>query len=384
MSNKIKNDDDIMRPLRKIYLKELCERQKLLEGYREALGAGTLDEQQHEALRLLVHKLSGTGATYGFPQISNAASLLEDLLVAEESIPTDLITFDLDSLLEACAAAHDQEPVSFASDQPASSATTLTPAPAAQEAQLPLVLIVDDDESVRAMLVALIQDYARTNTAANADEALELLYSEPPDLILLDDKMPGATSGMKLLEDIRLVNSLKSIPVVMITATDQPEAVMRGLTAGAVDYIIKPFDPNAVGEKIKARLKRLGTTILIVDDDLGICDLLMRKFATIGFSALVASEGQAAIDMMRAAPPDLVLLDRMLPGFSGGAVLQAMRGIPELKEIPVIFLTARRQEADILAGFELGAADYIVKPFNPDEVIARCARLLGTSLRMVA
>lgn len=382
MSNKKNNDNDIMRPLRLIYLKELCERQNLLEGYREALGAGTLDEQQHEALRALVHKLSGTGATYGFPQISNAASLLEDLLVAEESVPTDLIIFDLDSLLEACAAAHIQEPVSFASEQPASTAPE--PAPLIQKAQLPLVLIVDDDESVRAMLVALIQNYARTITAANADDALELLYREPPDLILLDDKMPGATSGMKLLEDIQLVSSLKSIPVVMITATDQPEAVMRGLTAGAVDYIIKPFDPDAVGEKIKARLKRLGTTILIVDDDKAICELLKRKFATIGFSAQVANEGQAAIDMMRAAPPDLVLLDRMLPGFSGGAVLQTIREIPQLKEIPVIFLTARRQEADILSGFELGAADYIVKPFNPDEVVARCVRLLGTSPRMVA
>jgi DNA-binding response OmpR family regulator len=159
---------------------------------------------------------------------------------------------------------------------------------------------------------------------------------------------------------------------------------MRGLTAGAVDYVIKPFDPDVVGKKIRARLARLGTKILVVDDDPTICDLFARKFDAAGFVVEVAEDGQKALDMMRASAPDLVLLDRMLPGFSGMTVLQTMREIPELVQTPVIFLTAKKQEADILAGFELGAADYIVKPCNPDEVLARCERLLAPKVSAVA
>jgi len=377
-------DKDIMRPLRLLYLKDLVERQDLLNSYLEKLHQGSFEEADRVALMQLVHKLTGTGATYGYPQISETASLLEELLRDETLAPIDLLTFDLNNLLEACTCAHEQEPVSFStpSSQPAPMESAV--APSVAKPKQPTVLIVDDDENVRSILGTIVQEFAHVVMGTSAQEALELMQSEHPDLVLLDDRMPGATSGMKLLEDIQHMEALKSIPIIMITASDQPEAVIRGLTAGAADYIIKPFDPKSVGDKIKTRLKRLGITILIVDDDVSICDLLDRKFTAAGFITSLAENGQKALDMMRAEPPDLVLLDRMLPGLDGMTVLQMMRETPALEATPVIFLTARRQEADILDGFALGASDYIVKPFNPDEVIVRCTRLLGSSLNVAA
>lgn len=368
---------DLMRPLRLLYLKELLERQRILGDHLTQARVGRLGQEERDSIRQLAHKLNGTGATYGFPRISEAAALLEDLVAGPLPAPDDLVAHDLQNLLDACAAAHDQEPVSFSAAPPEPMVPEPNPVVPALGPALPLVLIVDDDADARAVLGALIEDSARVIMGTNADEAFALMQSEHPDLVLLDDNMPGATSGMKLLENIRQIDALASIPIIMITATDRPDAVMRGLTAGAVDYVIKPFDPALVGKKIKTRLKRLGTTILVVDDDRSVCDLLERKFSSAGYATRIAVNGQAAIDMMRASPPALVLLDRMLPGLDGMTVLQMMRDTPSLSDTPVIFLTARRKESDILDGFALGAADYVVKPFNPDEVVARCARLLG-------
>jgi DNA-binding response OmpR family regulator len=72
----------------------------------------------------------------------------------------------------------------------------------------------------------------------------------------------------------------------------------------------------------------------------------------------------------------LVILDRMMPGFDGMTVLRMMRKTEKLASTPVVFLTARHYGADVLDGLNTGAADYIVKPFDPDEVVARCVRLL--------
>jgi two-component system response regulator RegX3 len=118
-----------------------------------------------------------------------------------------------------------------------------------------------------------------------------------------------------------------------------------------------------------------GATILIVDDDEMLRDAVQRKLEGEQFRTLTAATGQEALSVMDGAgnQPDLVLLDIMLPDLEGTSVCQQIR---QKSSVPIIMLTARNEEADRILGLELGADDYITKPFSPRELVARVKAVL--------
>lgn len=113
--------------------------------------------------------------------------------------------------------------------------------------------------------------------------------------------------------------------------------------------------------------------ILIVDDDRNICELLRLYIEKEGFETAIANDGKAAVQMFDAVNPDLILLDIMLPELDGW---QVCREIRKKSQCPIIMLTAKGEEIDRILGLELGADDYIVKPFSPREVLARIKAVL--------
>jgi CheY-like chemotaxis protein/phosphoribosyl 1,2-cyclic phosphodiesterase len=123
------------------------------------------------------------------------------------------------------------------------------------------------------------------------------------------------------------------------------------------------------------------TTLLIVDDDLEVIELLMETFETEGFRLLSATDGDTALAMARVERPDLVLLDWSLPGRSGLEVCRALRAEPDakLRQVPVVMLTGQTEATHTAAGFAAGVSDYVVKPFKPTHVRARVAAWLQRS-----
>ena len=118
---------------------------------------------------------------------------------------------------------------------------------------------------------------------------------------------------------------------------------------------------------------KLKTNILIIDDDVNICELIRLYIEKEGYSAIVAYDGIKGIEAFRKNAPSLVLLDLMLPGMDG---LQVCREIRKLSNIPIIMLTAKGETFDKVLGLELGADDYIVKPFDTKELVARIKAVL--------
>jgi DNA-binding response OmpR family regulator len=118
------------------------------------------------------------------------------------------------------------------------------------------------------------------------------------------------------------------------------------------------------------------STILVVEDDQDISDLLAHYLERAGHDVTRLSSGKDVMPRLRAAPADLVILDLMLPGMDGLLVCQAMRADAATSGIPIIMLTARGEEADRITGLELGADDYVTKPFSPKELVARVAARL--------
>ncbi|MGQ9492424.1 MAG: response regulator transcription factor [Anaerolineae bacterium] len=116
--------------------------------------------------------------------------------------------------------------------------------------------------------------------------------------------------------------------------------------------------------------------ILVVDDDPQIVRLLRAYLEKEGFQVFVAYDGNMALHVIRSERPDLVLLDLMLPNRDGWGVTRVVRSDAALAAIPIIMLTARVEDGDKILGLELGADDYVTKPFNPREVIARVRAVL--------
>lgn len=116
--------------------------------------------------------------------------------------------------------------------------------------------------------------------------------------------------------------------------------------------------------------------ILVVDDDREIVRLLRAYLEQAGYQALVAYDGQTALHILRRERPDLVVLDLMLPDRDGWDVTRIVRGDPNIKSTPIIMLTARVEDQDKIVGLELGADDYVTKPFNPREIVARVRAVL--------
>ncbi|NUN94595.1 MAG: response regulator [Candidatus Omnitrophica bacterium] len=116
--------------------------------------------------------------------------------------------------------------------------------------------------------------------------------------------------------------------------------------------------------------------ILVVEDEEDILELVEYNLAKNGFRVSAVSSGEAALRAIQSDPPDLVLLDLMLPGVDGLEVCKLLKSDSRTAKIPVVMLTAKGEESDIITGLELGADDYIAKPFSPKVLIARVRTVL--------
>ena len=123
--------------------------------------------------------------------------------------------------------------------------------------------------------------------------------------------------------------------------------------------------------------------ILVAEDDADIAGLVRMYLEKAGFEVDVTDSGRDVASRLRQTPTDLLVLDVMLPGLDGLSVCRALRADPATAAVPIIMLTAKAEEADRIAGLELGADDYITKPFSPREVVARVRALLRRTERPV-
>ena len=124
--------------------------------------------------------------------------------------------------------------------------------------------------------------------------------------------------------------------------------------------------------------------ILVVEDDPDIAELLRHYLERASHDVEVLTQGHDAMPRLRERLPDLLILDRMLPGVDGLEICRLVRASPAMADLPVMMVTARAEESDRIVGLELGADDYITKPFSAKEVVARVNALLRRSARAIA
>lgn len=265
----------------------------------------------------------------------------------------------------------------------------------------PRLLIVDDASVNLHALVGMFRDDYAITAATSGRGAIEQARRTPrPDLILLDIQMPDM-DGYEVLAALKQDPATAGIPVIFVTALTEAADSARGLLMGAADYITKPIDPELFRVRVRNQLELQRhrqlpasfdialraeaaepSTVLVVDD---VPENIHELLAALRdeFRIVVASDGGRALEIVQgAAPPDLVLLDVMMPGMDGYEVCRHIKSTQAGKRIPVMFVTVVDDPRDKVRGFALGAADYVTKPFDIEEVRARVrAHLELSSLR---
>ncbi|WP_042693965.1 PleD family two-component system response regulator [Azospirillum sp. B506] len=264
------------------------------------------------------------------------------------------------------------------------------------------VLVVDDVlPNVKLLAAKLTREYFNVLTAFNGPDALEMVRRESPDIVLLDVMMPGM-DGFEVCEKIRSDPATMHIPVVMVTALSDIADRVRGLEAGADDFLTKPVNDIALFARVRSlvRLKmmmdewrlrestsgqfgvieRSGTmlsvsferaSVLVLEDsalDLEkVAETLERDHNTV-FSA---DTGAKALERALGTPLDLVVVSLTLLNEDGLRLCSQLRSHERTRQVPILLMVDEGDLGQVAKGLELGANDYVIKPVDRNELLAR-------------
>lgn len=267
------------------------------------------------------------------------------------------------------------------------------------------ILVVDDLEANRRLLEArLTSEYYEVLTARRGEEGVQTARREQPDIVLMDVMMPGGIDGFEACRRIKSSPETRHIPVVIITTLDDRENRLRGLKAGAEDFLTKPIDDvqllarvkNLTGLKVvidelrarEASGVRLGVigedlrpdpldahrlvcgNVLVVDDH---ATQIRRIQAALGLEHRINVLGEAEAS---ADPPDLVVVAVTAKSFDGFRVIARMRSGEQTRHLPILAIVEPDDQKRALRALELGAHDIIVRPLDEEELQARARTLM--------
>jgi CheY-like chemotaxis protein/class 3 adenylate cyclase len=244
-----------------------------------------------------------------------------------------------------------------------------------------LVLLVDDSPLIHRHTVPLLEDDGyEVRSARDGAEAIELARAIGPDLVITDVEMP-LVDGYELCKAIKRDLALARVPVLICSSLGEAADLERGFDAGADDYLVKPVLPEELSTRVRAlvrgSLPASRERVLVVDDSPAqrhyVADCLARQ----GFEVVTAEHGKAALDKAQIVRPALIVSDYEMPVMTGFELVHALRRDPELRQIPVIMLTARDSRRDMAQMRAAGASAYLVKPFSQDKCIALVERTLA-------
>lgn len=263
------------------------------------------------------------------------------------------------------------------------------------------VLIVDDIEAnVKLLEARLTVEYFETLSARNGLEALDICAAEGPDVVLLDVMMPGM-DGFEVCRRLKSDSKTAHIPVIMVTALDQPADKIKGLDAGADDFLTKPVDDIALITRVKnlARLKTLtdemlmrastseqmgvgpdmgpgdgtagtGGNIMLVEDHDRSAERIIETLS-VEQSVKQVSDPQQALMELPESNCDLMIVSLSLSGTDGLRLCSQVRSLDRTRHLPILIITEPGEEARLLRGLDMGVNDYIVRPIDKNEMLAR-------------
>ena len=244
-----------------------------------------------------------------------------------------------------------------------------------------LIVLADDSPMIHRHTVPILEDDGyEVRSAYDGVEAVALARAHQPDLVITDVEMPKL-DGYGVCKALKQDPTTAHLPVLICSSLGEATDLERGFDAGADDYLVKPVIPEELSTRVRALVR--GTLpgarerVLVVDDSPAqrhyVADCLARQ----GFDVATAEDGRVALAKAQAIRPALIVSDYEMPNMTGFELVHALRRDPELRQIPVIMLTARDSKRDMAQMRAAGASAYLVKPFSQDKCIALVERTLA-------
>ena len=207
----------------------------------------------------------------------------------------------------------------------------------------PSVLVIDDDAAARDEVARLLSSAGYgVETAPNADEGLKAARALKPSAIAIGADMPG-TAGWDLVAAIKADRDLESIPVLMVSLAEEER---EAFALGVAGYNRKPVSREGLLVTVESHCRRREDTVLVVDDDAAVCDVICRMLGKEGWRAVAVPNGRAALDYLAKARPALILLDLAMPVMNGFEFMDAIHQRDELRSIPVVVVSGRDVTAE--------------------------------------
>jgi two-component system, cell cycle response regulator len=262
------------------------------------------------------------------------------------------------------------------------------------------VLVVDDIMSnVKLLEAKLTAEYFDVITAFNGLECLARMAESVPDIVLLDVMMPGM-DGFEVCRRIKSDPRIAHVPVVMVTALDQPSDRVAGLEAGADDFLTKPVDDAALFARVRSlvRLKLMtdelrmrestGQSMGLMDPAENLLDanpvgrilVIEDRLETVAWfsSALTPQHEVTSVDTfeealvrVRGGDPDLVVVSLGMRGFDGLRLCSQLRSLPEGRNVPILVVVSDGDRRKLTQALEMGVNDYLTRPVDRNELVAR-------------
>lgn len=268
------------------------------------------------------------------------------------------------------------------------------------------LLLVDDDPASLRVMGRMLSQYPDRRFATSGEDALRLAREATPDLIVLDVDMPGMT-GLDVCEALNADPVLADVPIIFATSHEPTTLLqMAAFQRGASDFITKPLIAAQLTARVRAHLRaklvidearrdslatgaspsRPSTNrprLLIVDDDMASVQVLRHALAEMG-DFHFARNGKEALELAHRLAPDLILLDARMPGLDGFYVCKTLKADNAFRHVPIAFITRFSDLRSEMRALDLGAADFIAKPYARSILQARVRNLLELKRRVDA
>ncbi len=244
-----------------------------------------------------------------------------------------------------------------------------------------LIVLADDSPLIHRHTVPILEDDGYDVISAHdGEDALAKVREHKPDLVITDVEMPKL-DGYGVCKALKSDPATAHLPVLICSSLGEATDLERGFDAGADDYLVKPVIPEELSTRVRAlvlgSLPASRERVLVVDDSPAqrhyVADCLARQ----GFVVTTAENGKIALEKAAQIRPALVVSDYEMPVMTGFELVHALRRDPDLRQIPVIMLTARDSKRDMAQMRAAGASAYLVKPFSQDKCIALVERTLA-------
>lgn len=368
------------RSVDRFYIGYLEESLLVIERAMQALEAGeSLDPSVFRA-EVVAHKIKGNAALYDLPELGKISGNLEGLL--KERAAASTIAEAMSGFMEAIGniidtgdiqASIPPAPVSF--QQEATAQAVSKPALHAY-AEKSILLVFENPWFAKAL-----SDYlngAEVHLAHSCGEAISWLSKQVPDIIVCESDLPD-TPGIEFMEFVRGNGRFQNLPFLLaFPGSASFDEISEAIAAGASAFVENSGNVQKLAESIHDIFSSENKLILIIDDDEPVRDLLKQTFETEGYAVDTAVDGIDALLKIKARQPSAIILDRNMPRMGGEATLRELQALASLGTVPIIVLTAMDNAGEASKWLMRGASEFIAKPFDPDEVLARVKRLMKT------